>query len=208
MYGKGSTGMANNKIDRRVFRTRQLLNEALIDLIVEQGYDSITVQDIIDRANIGRSTFYAHYNCKDDLLLSGMEEIVHRLVWEVEKSPSGKETEEAQPRILSTLPIFQHAQEQFDLHKAVVGGKGIDVIVSAIQNHLCHHIQEQIEKLHPATEGPMIPPVVTANFLAGSLMTLLIWWLNNDMPYEPQQMETMYQKLTMPGVWASLEAEI
>lgn len=197
--------MDQKKIDRRVFRTRQLLNDALVELIVEQGYDLITVQDIIDRANIGRSTFYAHYNCKDDLLLSGMEEIVHRLVWEVEMPPSGKETEETQPRILSTLPIFQHAQEQFDLHKAVVGGKGIDVIVSAIQNHLCHHIQVRIEKLIPGIERPMIPPVVTANYLAGSLMTLLIWWLNNDMPYEPEQMEKMYQELTMPGVWASLE---
>jgi len=72
--------MKTERVDRRVQRTRQLLNEALMSLIVEKGYEAITVQDIIDRANLGRSTFYAHYQDKEDLLLSGMEKIVHSLV--------------------------------------------------------------------------------------------------------------------------------
>ena len=79
--------MKNDNIDRRVQRTRQLLNEALMALIVEKGYDAITVQNLIDRANLGRSTFYAHYQDKDDLLLSGMEEVVHSLIWGAENSP-------------------------------------------------------------------------------------------------------------------------
>ncbi|MEJ2354006.1 MAG: TetR/AcrR family transcriptional regulator, partial [Anaerolineales bacterium] len=72
--------MKKERVDRRVQRTRQLLNDALMSLIVEKGYDSITVQNIIDRANLGRSTFYAHYQDKDDLLLSGIEDVVHSLV--------------------------------------------------------------------------------------------------------------------------------
>lgn len=79
--------MKTESVDRRVQRTRQLLNRALMALIVEKGYESITVQDIIYRAKVGRSTFYAHYQDKDDLLLSGMEEVVHSLVQDVENPP-------------------------------------------------------------------------------------------------------------------------
>ncbi len=66
--------MGEDKEDRRVARTRQLLRDALVSLILERGYDEVTVQDVLDRANLGRSTFYAHYRNKDDLLFSGFEE--------------------------------------------------------------------------------------------------------------------------------------
>lgn len=66
--------MGEEKEDRRVVRTRQLLRDALVSLILERGYDEVTVQDVLDRANLGRSTFYAHYRNKDDLLFSGFEQ--------------------------------------------------------------------------------------------------------------------------------------
>jgi AcrR family transcriptional regulator len=53
------------KTDRRVQRTRELLQKALIELISERGYDAITIQDIVDHANVGRTTFYLHYNSQD-----------------------------------------------------------------------------------------------------------------------------------------------
>ena len=58
----------NKKTDRRVLRTREVLSNALVDLILEKGYEKITVQNIIDQANIGRSTFYDHFQDKQDLL--------------------------------------------------------------------------------------------------------------------------------------------
>lgn len=200
--------MKNESVDRRVQRTRQLLNQALMALIVEVGYDAITVQNIIDRANLGRSTFYAHYQDKDDLLLSGMEEVVHSLIWGDEDSPVEDEGQRESRRILSALPVFRHAQEQYDLHKAIVGGRGIDVIIKTIQDHLSSHIQEQIERLVPQGQTPTVPPVVMANYLAGSLMTLLKWWLDNDMPYPPERMDEMFQQLAMPGVWEAVRRRV
>jgi AcrR family transcriptional regulator len=194
----------NEKVDRRVQRTRQLLNDALMSLLVEKSYGAITVQNIIDRANLGRSTFYAHYQDKEDLLLSGMEEVVHSLIRGVEDSPMEDEGNGESRRILSTLPIFRHAQEQYDLHKAMVAGRGSDVIIKAIHNHLSHHIQEQIERLLPNGQTPSAPPPVIANYLAGALLTLLTWWLNNNMPYPPERMDEIFQQLAMPGVWAAL----
>jgi AcrR family transcriptional regulator len=196
--------MKNERVDRRVQRTRQLLNEALMSLIVEKGYEATTVQNIIDRANLGRSTFYAHYQDKEDLLLSGMEKIVHSLVRGVENSPMEDEGLGENRRILSTLLIFRHAQEQYHLHKAMVAGRGTDVIIKTIQHHLSGHVQEQIELLLPEGQTPSVPPPVMANYLAGTLLTLLIWWLENNMPYPPERMDEMFQALAMPGVWAAL----
>lgn len=192
------------KLDRRVQRTRQLLNEALISLIAEQGYDSITVQNIIDRANVGRSTFYAHYQDKEDLLLKGMAEIVHSLILDIESPSNGLNGAEAYPRILSATPLFEHTQEQHRLYKAMVGGRGVEVIIKTIQQHLSSHIQNQIEQLLPAEQSPAIDLTVVATYLAGALLTLLTWWLDNNMPYSPTEMDEMFQGLTMPGVWAML----
>jgi len=196
--------MKNAKVDRRVQRTRQLLNNALIMLIVEKGYDSITVQNIIDQANLGRSTFYAHYQGKEDLLLKSMEELVHSLIWGVENPPTEEEGNEKSHRILSALPLFRHTHEQHRLYKAMVGGRGIDVVIKTIQNHLSEHIQEQIERLLPDGQTPLVPPPVMANYLAGALLTLLTWWLDNEMLYSPERMDEMFQQLAMPGVWVGL----
>src|SRR5262245_23066722 len=67
-------------LDRRIQRTRDLLHQALISLMIEKGYEVITVQDIIDRANVGRSTFYAHYVGKQDLLVSGLKGLSKHLL--------------------------------------------------------------------------------------------------------------------------------
>lgn len=64
------------KSDRRVHRTREVLQKALIELISEHGYDTITIQDIVDRANVGRTTFYLHYTSKDELFMGCHETIV------------------------------------------------------------------------------------------------------------------------------------
>ena len=196
--------MKNERVDRRVQRTRQLLSDALMSLIVEKDYNSITVQNIIDRANLGRSTFYTHYQDKEDLLLSGIEEVVHHLIGSVDNAPMEAEGNGQSRRILSTLPIFRHAQEQHRLHQAMVGGRGLEVIIKTIQIHLSGHIQKQIELLLPAGQTPSVPPPVIANYLAGTLLTLLTWWLDNNMPYPPERMDEMFQELAMPGVWAVL----
>lgn len=197
--------MQDQKVDRRVQRTRQLLNRALMELIVEKGYDSVTVQDIIDRANLGRSTFYAHYQDKEDLLLSGIDEVVHSLIWGDEAFSKDEQGKGVTPRILSTEPIFRHAQEEYQLHKALFEGRGLDVMHKEIQNHLCSHIEEQIIRLLPDESSPSVELSVISNYLAGALLTLLIWWLEKDMPYPPERMDALFQELSMPGVWAVLD---
>ena len=196
--------MKNEKEDRRVQRTRQLLTNAMMELIPQKGYDSITVQDIIDRANLGRSTFYSHYQDKQDLFISSMEKIVHNLIWGFEESPKEVGEHSDSRLILSTKSIFQHAQEQHTLHKGMIGGRGIDLLIKGIQNYLSSHVQKQIKHLLPDRKKPKVPSIIIANYLASALLTILIWWLENDMPYSPEEMDEMFQELTMPGFWAVL----
>src|SRR5258708_38147432 len=90
--------------DRRIQKTKALLHEALFSLIVEKNYESIVVNDILDRANVGRSTFYSHFSHKDALLVSG----VHDLLRSIRPSgllPSAKPHEQT---IWSRLRIFEH----------------------------------------------------------------------------------------------------
>ena len=98
--------MATKKVDRRIQRTRRLLQDALITLILEKGYDKITVQDIIDEANVGRSTFYAHYLDKDDLMASSLELLRAELHQHLVGADNGDEGEVA---------IQQFPQEKTDI---------------------------------------------------------------------------------------------
>ena len=175
-----------------------------MSLLVEKPYDSITIQNVIDRANVGRSTFYAHFQDKEDLLLSGIEEMVESLISGVKESSDETTGPGESGPLLATLPIFRHAQEQHRLHQAMVTGRGMDVITRSIQTYLSRHIRERIEQRLPEGQSPAVPPEVMSTYLAGALMTLLIWWLEHNMPYPPERMDDMFQALTMPGVWAAL----
>ncbi len=187
--------MPPKKTDRRIQRTRKLLQDALINLILEKGYDKITIQDIIDRANIGRSTFYAHYLDKDDLMASGVEKLKAELAHHFTPAADG---EAAIP--MPALALFRHTQEQHHLYKAMIGGRGIEVVIKAIQDGLTAHARAHFEAAERAGKRLAIPMDILVTHLAGSLQTLLTWWLDNDMPHPPEEMNDIYMKLVVGGV--------
>ncbi len=189
--------------DRRIQRTRQLLSESLMALIEQGGYETITVQNIIDKANLGRSTFYTHFRDKDDLLISSMDDIIHSLMLGVEP-PIGGTIPKGNLRIISIAPLFQHAQEQFRLHKAIMGGQGIEVIIKKLQRHLSRHLEEQLERLLSKGKSPSISVSLMAYHLASTVLTLLRYWLDNNRPYSPEQMDEIFHELTMPGIMSVL----
>ena len=188
--------MKEEKLDRRVQRTRKLLEDALVSLIERKGYDAITVQDIIDEADLGRSTFYAHYIDKDDLLKRSMSGLVHSMMGHLESGDAAADEHPVQ--LLTTLPLFRHVKKHHRLYKAMIGGRGIDMVIKAIRHHLAEHIEEQIEKM--GVKNDVVPPPLTAAFLAGSVLSLLTYWLDNKMPYTAEEMDAIFQRLTGPGI--------
>jgi len=192
--------MRNTKADRRSERTRRQLSAALIELMLEQRYDEITVQDIIDRANIGRSTFYAHYLDKEDLLVSGFTHVLDTLSQEQQQTGAGEH--QALP---SLARFFQHVQDHHQLYKALVRGGGIDRLFKKSHQHMRRNIQQHLVALIPAGQAPATPLPLVADYLSGAILSMLTWWLENDMPYAPEQMDTLFQQLVGPGVQTTLQ---
>jgi AcrR family transcriptional regulator len=189
---------AEQKRDRRIQRTEQLLHEALIELILEKGYDAITIQDILDRANIGRSTFYAHYRDKEDLLLSGFQ-----VLFEVFKKEYGKtnapDTDPVQAWKDFSRFFFQHAGSHRDLFKAMIGEQGGKVIQDHLLSSVTHYIRDHLAALLSGNQKD-IPIDLLTHFMASSYLSLLSWWLDRGMPYPADQMDHLYQNLVFPGI--------
>lgn len=113
--------MQTTRPDRRVQRTRLLLRQAMLSLILEQGYDAVNVQDITDRADVGRATFYLHYKDKEDLLLEVMAGIVEAFEQRIQQIPlEAWEMAEGAP----VAQVFLYAGEHAALYRAIMNGQG------------------------------------------------------------------------------------
>lgn len=185
--------MTRPKIDRRVQRTRQLLHKSLMELILEKPYDQITVQDILDHANVGRATFYGHFSDKDDLLLGGLDDAQFDIRQYVEEADAAAD----KGKLIPSYSLFHHAQQFHLLYKALLGNHGIEIVKTAFRKHLTHMVEQRLKQHSPAFSLPL--PVMS-QYLVGALMTLMTWWLDHDMPYSPQEMDTMVQQMAMLGL--------
>jgi AcrR family transcriptional regulator len=186
--------MAEDREDRRVIRTRQLLREALVSLILERGFDEVTVQDILDRANLGRSTFYAHFRNKEDLLFSGFEQFVASL----HEAPGALGAD-------FSLHMFRHVAQFRRLIKALLGRQGSRAVIHRIETTLGAVLRRQVEQLARETPAPAAVPLdIAAHYLTSSLLALLTLWLDRDLPYTAEEMDAMYKRLTMPGLRGAL----
>jgi len=187
-------------VDRRVQRTRQILQDALMALILEKGYDALTVQDVIDRANVGRSTFYSHFQDKDALFLSGFESLREQF----EQYLSDGASMNGDPWNLS-LQMFQHAQSHQKLYKALAGKQGGNVALAHIHKYLTALMREHFKSQFSERKGLQVPPDVLAHYMVSSFMALLTWWLDHNVPYPAERMNDMYRQLTQPGITAILQ---
>jgi AcrR family transcriptional regulator len=177
------------KQDRRSLRTRHLLSDALVALIREKGYDSITVSDIIACADIGRSTFYTHYQDKDDLFVSELDRVIEVL--------GQHDSPEPEMPFFPSLGLFRHVGEEYELYKSLVWSSGIDLLVKHMQKSLSARIEQGLEKSGQEFEVPL--PIL-ASFIAGSFLTVLRWWLENKRLYTPEQMDEIFKKLVGFGI--------
>ncbi|VAW37577.1 hypothetical protein MNBD_CHLOROFLEXI01-306 [hydrothermal vent metagenome] len=182
-------------MDRRVRRTRNMLAQALLALVQEKKFDQITIQDITDRADLNRATFYLHYGSREELLADSLEgyfdELVQRIesitavtpVWE---SPEANEM------------VFEHVAEHADLYRVLLGKNGLGYVINRIIDYIAQFSEAHM-RAHLGTVEPQVPLEIIARHVAGSLYALLTWWLMNDMPYTPRQMAEMATNLCLMG---------
>ncbi len=178
------------------------MRDTFIALLMEKSYQAVTVQDIIKRADVARSTFYAHYLDKDDLLLGKHGIFAGNLDHDI--ALMLQEDKESQS-ILSTRALFRHVQAQSRVFKALVGGPGMDLVIEALQQVLHNRIQGKLENHLPGGRDATELLPLTTHYLAGALLNLIRWWLDHNMPYSAERMDEIFQQLAMPGARAILE---
>lgn len=172
------SGNQEPELDRRVQKTRKLLSDAFVALIVEKGYDEVSIQDILDRANVGRSTFYAHYENKEQLLLFGHEHL-RNLVWK--EGATG----------IDFLSFYRHLSDMNVLAvKLLSCAKSAEVVTTSLRNILDYSISQlyRLPGLSPAAAPSAPMHRMRTEAAAAALVQLMTSWLQNKMPCSPEEM--------------------
>jgi AcrR family transcriptional regulator len=194
-----------DKTDLRIRRTKKLLLDSLISLIIEKGFDAITVKDIAQRAMVNRTTFYHHYEDKMDLLERGMDEIFDNLRQLAEKpQENGKKILEDQPP-QALIVVFEHIAANEIFYKAMLGKNGVSVFMERLQKYNTDIIRQRIEYLVSKSKGnPLVPLDIAINHAASSYFGIIVWWLQNKMPLSPYEMARHYITLNVLGLYRCL----
>ena len=183
----------NKKTDARVRRTRDALGDALVALMQEKPFDTITVQDVLDRAQVGRSTFYSHYSDKDDLLMSDADEFYERL------SMGLSEHGEASDRVFPVREFFSHiAEAQRFVNALFLSGK-IQESMELARAHFARGIERRLSELPRAQSIPANDRAAIAFAHAGALLSLLTWWIDRGMKQSPAEMDALFHRI----VWGA-----
>jgi len=188
--------------DRRIVRTREVLRDALISLILEKGYDAITVNDIVARANIARSTFYAHHGSKESVLLDGIGALREYL------TKAQRETQAAGSASVERLgfssAFFLHVNSHRDLYHALMGDRGGVVMINAFRQMLSRLVRRELVGITPAgAKGTQVPLDAVVRFTTDALMGILIWWVEAKPSLSPEEANRIFRQLIEPALTAS-----
>lgn len=186
------------KQDRRARRTERNLRAALHSLISEKGYDGVTVQDIADRADVGRSTFYAHFENKDKLHLSAFDEVREAILRDGEEMSEGDKI--GGDFNFNSLPLFQHAHASRRFYRALAGKSAGDSFLKNMFRQTRDLVLEELQKSLPEERKSSPKTKAAAHFYASSLVAMLTFWLDNNLPFSPEEINEMFKKFTMHGL--------
>ncbi len=178
-------------VDRRVRRTRQALQDALHSLLPERGWDGICVQDLCTRANVGRSTFYLHFQSKEELLASGLDELRGALQQQTAAADNA-----APGGFRFVRGLIGRVHEQRRLFRSIVGRRGNRVVRMRFRDLMVQLADEEISLL----AAPGWQRDAGARYIAGALAELLAWWLEAGKHQSPDDIERFFVQLTEPIV--------
>jgi len=193
------TGKANHrpaksapKTDRRVLRTRDTLGDALVALMHEKRFDDITVQEVLDRARVGRATFYAHYRDKDDLLLSDVEDFLEHCSSALTRSGANPK------RLLPVQEFFAHIRDARAFHAALMRSGKLNDVWTLARGVFARSIDERLQgagiEIEPSRRS------AHAHALAGSFFSLLDWWIDKGMKADPKEMDELFHRMAWKGL--------
>jgi AcrR family transcriptional regulator len=189
---KNKTTKSRPKTDRRILRTRDTLGDALVALMHGKSFDEITVQDVLDRAGVGRSTFYVHYRDKSDSFLSDVEDFLEQV------SGALKRQNASPKRLLPVREFFMHMRDAREFYAALVRSGKVNDVWALAREIFARSIEERLQ-----AAGVEIEPVrrsAQAHALAGSFFALLDWWIDKGMKADPKEMDDLFHRTAWKGL--------
>lgn len=202
MSGKKTAVKAKPVLDSRSRRTRDALGDALVGLMQERPFKSITVQEVLDRAEVGRSTFYTHYRDKDDLFLSDVEDF-----WEMMSSMLERSGEKSN-RVAPVRELFAHVAEAKSFRESLAAAGKVNDVMELGQGQFARAIEQRLITLSGGEENKPGQFAATSHALAGALFSSLTWWIDRRMPVSAAEMDDAFHRLVWSGVNASQESAV
>ncbi|MBI3525035.1 MAG: TetR/AcrR family transcriptional regulator [Betaproteobacteria bacterium] len=195
--------MHNKTEDRRPKKTRLALSQALISLMFEKRYESIVIQEILDRANVGRSTFYMHFRDKDELLIEGTQGLAEflRSAQAASAAPAGMRHEKV---IGYSLAMFEHAYEHRQLYWALVGGPGWIIFRQRLEDILMEIMKEDARAIFRKKNPSDVPFELFIYYLASTFISTMTWWHNRRNSIPPKEINELFRGMVLPTLAAHL----
>jgi AcrR family transcriptional regulator len=183
---KTSNQNKKRKKDARVIRTRDRLGDALIELMHETPFEEITVQHVLDRARVSRSTFYSHYTNKNDLLFADVDDF-----WQLMSTLLTRGNEKSN-RIAPVRELFTHIADVGNFREALRSSGKIHDVMELGREHFARSIEKRLRDLGAATQPN---GGILGQMLAGALFSLLDYWISHGMKETPEQIDELYHQI-------------
>ena len=186
---------ATRKPDARIRRTHERLGSAMVALMQEKPIEQVTVQDVLERAQVGRSTFYLHFRDKDDLLMSQLEMFCQVM------STSLSLRKEKSMRVVPVEEMFSHIGEQKRMYRALGDSGHLTDFFELAQGYFARGIEHRLKELGRVGRVPPRELRARCSALAGSLLSLFRWWMERGAKEPAKEMDELFHKM----VWKGLE---
>jgi len=184
------------KTDRRAVRSKRLIVGAWRELVLEKEYKKISVSDIVERADIGRATFYAHFEDKEHLGRYMFSILLAQIEKEIQISLEESATQNTYQILVPSLALFRIAAEKHRWFKQ--SGTNPGAGLGALIPPLVKRLEDQLDKMDLPNMHDEVPRWVTTTYLVSALIALITEWVITDMPESPEAMDAMYQTLAAP----------
>lgn len=195
--------MSDLKPDRRIQRTRELLLDALVHLLMERGYEKLTIQNLLDRAKVGRSTFYAHFQSKDELLACSIERLRDHLAtqWRAVVQPDAGKLQ----RLAFTLPFFHHLDTHRRIYHTTIGREHERSVELHMQRMLRELVREDMQQQRVRASAAVVDLAI--RYVVGTLWAVVVWWMDSSKSLTPEEVNQIFQRMTFPGLEAIIGTE-
>lgn len=187
----------SSKQDRRAIRSKRMIMEAWRELILEKDYKKISVNDIVKRADIGRATFYAHFDDKEALSRFMFSQLLAQIESEIQAILDENEAQEnTYQNLVPSLALFRIAEEKHRWFK--MNGTNPTTGLTMLVHPLVKRLETKLNEMNLSTSDHELPTHISALYLVSGLISILTDWVMDDMPVPPEEMDEMYQALAEP----------